>query len=328
VRIFDFDPAEHREHYRRHGWVHIPGGIDPEFLEHLRAFAAASLDESKLDAFAIRGKKEQSLFTFPPEADYPGELFDRIAELCDLDRPAMTLSERHIQIYDPGADPEPPAHKDRFASQVSVGFSIDIPEESRLVLYPEVQRSVNPFNTSAGLRASLHPHELPEVVLRRAPEVVIADRPGDIVAFQGNSTWHLRRNAAGAINLYVKLNDFDCDPLGEDPRTPERRERSLSLLGDEARFAGLVPLRSRRLDTVTHEETRAGVEVLRAQVFGDDPFPLTAAQLELLHRADGGTTVAELVDSVATDGADERRRLREDVAALVRLGAIDLVEAR
>ena len=143
----------------------------------------------------------------------------------------MTLSERHINGYDSAADPEPAPHKDRYASQISVGLSIDIPAGSQLVIYPYDHLELNPFNTAADLYDSLPAHEKPEVVVRSAREVVIDDRPGDVVVFHGNCTWHLRRNSADSYNLYFKFNDFDCDPLGEDPATPARREATLAALG-------------------------------------------------------------------------------------------------
>jgi hypothetical protein len=327
MRIFAFDPADHRDRYEDQGYVHIRGGIDPEFLQHLQEFARRSLEETRLEGFAIKGKKEQSLFDFPGDVDYPDEIFDAIAALCGLDREGMTLSERHIQAYDDDADPEPAAHKDRFPSQVSVGFAIDIPADSQLVLYPHDERQLNPFNTSAGLRESLQPHELPEVALRDARAVEIDDAAGDVVAFPGSTTWHLRRRSAGAVNLYVKLNDFDCDPLGEDPRTPGRRDRSLALLG-ESGDEGLderVPRLSRRFDTVDRRTTRPGREVLLGSVFGERTFPLTTTQLELLRAVDGRSRAGELIAAVSTDGAVERARLREELGLLVRNGALDLV---
>ncbi len=129
----------------------------------------------------------------------------------------MTLSERHIQAYEANANPEPQAHKDRFPSQVSVGFSVEIPSESRLVLYPYDHRELNPFNAAAALVRSLQPDQLPGVILRDAREVELADRAGDVVMFPGSTTWHLRRQSAGAVNLYVKMNDFDCDPARGGP---------------------------------------------------------------------------------------------------------------
>src|SRR5205823_2127804 len=127
------------------------------------------------------GKKEQSLFEFPEGVDYPRELFDIVAAVCGLNRATMTLSERHIQCYEPDAAPEPPAHKDRFPSQVSVGLSIEIPDESSLVLYPYEHRGVNAFNKAADFSASLQPEERPEVVLKGAREGELKDRPRDVV---------------------------------------------------------------------------------------------------------------------------------------------------
>ena len=218
MKIFDFDPAEYRKHFEDEGWVHIKNGIGSEFLTELQDFARRSLEETKLDQFAIKGKKEQSLYEFPDGAEFPGEIFDAVSVVCGLNRATMTVSERHIQAYEADANPDPEAHKDRYPSQVSLGFSIDIPSASRLVLYPYDHRSLNPFNSAATFQRSLQPHEHPNEALKSAREVELADEAGDVVMFHGSTTWHLRRHAANAVNLYVKLNDFDCDPLGEDPR--------------------------------------------------------------------------------------------------------------
>src|SRR5947209_513982 len=110
MRIFDFDVADARRQYNEQGWVHIRSGMDADFLASLRDFVGSSLDENKLDRHRIKGKKEQSLYSFPAETDFPGELFDVIAEVCGLNRATMTLSERHIQAYDEAANPNPQAH--------------------------------------------------------------------------------------------------------------------------------------------------------------------------------------------------------------------------
>jgi hypothetical protein len=327
MRIFAFDPAEYRDQYAEQGWVHIKEGINDEFLAELREFTQQSLLATKLDQFAIKGKKEQSLYEFSDRVDFPDELFDVVASVCALNRETMTLSERHIQAYESNADPEPPAHKDRFPSQVSVGFSIDIPRESRLILYPYDHRELNPFNASAALRQSLQPHELPEVVLKSAREVEIADEPGDVVMFPGSTTWHLRRNAARAVNLYVKFNDFDCDPLGEDPSTPLRRERTLALLstrnGD--RLGECVPLLSRRLDFVSRQYVlREWQETLHAALYGEEPFGLTRAQLDLIRMVDGRRTLKSVIDEVARNerSADT---VEADALRLLERGALDLI---
>ena len=196
-------------------------------------------------------------------------------------------------------------------------MSIEIPEESRLVLYPYDHREVNPFNSAIGLRRSLQPDQLPEVVLPHAREVELADRARDVVAFPGSSTWHLRRRAAGALNLYMKFNDFGCDPLGEDPRTEGVRSASVAALGNGSVDA-LAAVLGRRFDSVARRSTRATeAEVLEAQVYGEEAFGITDAQLAALKLADGRRSVRELV---AESGAE-----RADVLRLVELGALDLL---
>ena len=58
----------------------------------------------------------------------------------------------------------------------------------------------------------------------------IYDEPGDVMMFPGSAVWHLRRNSANTVNLYLKCNDFDCDPLAEDPSTERRRLDTADLL--------------------------------------------------------------------------------------------------
>jgi hypothetical protein len=321
MKMFTFDPADYRQAYADNGWVHIPGGIDPEFLAALRAFIAENRTQS-LDRWAL-GDKTQLLYEFPESVDYPGELFDTIAAMCGLNRPSMTLSERHIKLYEDDADPEPHAHKDRYASQVSVGLSIDIPAGSQLVLYPHDHVGVNYYNTAADFRNSLHPHELPEVVVKTAREVVIDDKAGDVVAFRGSALWHLRRNAASATNMYLKLNDFEADPLGEDPVTPVRRAQTLERVTNGAAIGDLVAVSGRRLDFVSRHYTRDWDEVLQANIFGERPFGLSPVQYKLLQAADGSKTVAQLASKMGD--ALNGRSVEEEAKVLAERGALDLV---
>src|SRR3954451_17946404 len=326
MKVFDFDPRDHADAYRDEGYVHIREGMSREFHAALVEYAERELTSHKLDDFAIKGKKEQSLYDFPDEVDIT-ELYDVVCATCGLDRASVTLSERHIQIYEASAAPEPPAHKDRFPSQVSMGFSISIPAESKLVLYPYSHREVNPFNTSAGLARHLQPHELPQVALKDARELVLDDADRDIVMFPGSTTWHLRRNAANALNLYLKFNDFGCDPLGEDPFTEGRRARTLAAVSGPAESArALFPVLSRRLDTVSRTATRDGWrEVLEARVFGEEPIGLTELQHEALTTLDGRETAAALASRLA--GASDAAEAATQVLRLAELGALDLVDS-
>jgi hypothetical protein len=321
MKIFNFDPAGHRETYAKHGWVHIPGGIDPEFLAYLQDFTARRFREQHVEGKAIGGAKEQALFEFPAATEFPGELFDSIATVAGLDREGMTLSERHIKAYDSDAPDYPVAHKDRFASQVSVGLSIDIPEDSYLVLYPHTDVSVNPYNVSPQLLQSLEPHERPEVVLEDAPEVRIHDKPGDVVMFRGSAVWHLRRFAANATNLYLKMNEFNSDPLGEDPATDERQRRTRELAATaNGHTPALVPIMARRLDVVARQVSRDGQEVRQAHVWEEAPVVLNQVEWDVLHAIDGNRNVAELVNGhnlEAVEGAVRRMAQR---------GVIELVD--
>ena len=316
MKIFAVDPADYRDQYERNGWVHIPGGIDPEFLRYLQDFTAKRFEEKHVEGKAIGGAKEQALFEFPAEADFPGELFDSIAAVAGLNREGMTLSERHIKAYDSDAPDYPVAHKDRFASQVSVGLSIDIPEDSYLVLYPHTDVSVNPYNVSPQLLASLEPHERPEVVLEDAPEIRIDDQPGDVVMFPGSAVWHLRRFAANATNLYLKMNDFNSDPLGEDPSTEPRQQRTLELAASaNGNAPALRPVMSRRLDVVARQRSRDGQEVLQAHVWEEMPVVLSQAEWDVLHAIDGYKSVGELGITGAEDAV--RRLAQRGVIELV-----------
>jgi hypothetical protein len=251
-------------------------------------------------------------------------MFDVVSALTGLKRATMTLSERHINGYDAHADPDPAPHKDRYPSQISVGLSIQIPADSQLVMYPFDHLELNPFNTAAELYESLPPEQKPEIVMRSAREVVIDDHDGDVVAFYGNKTWHLRRNSADSYNLYLKFNDFDCDPLGEDPTTPRRREDTLAALDGDIK--GLVPVVSRRLDSVSriharHEWMETSV---RAKLWGLEETTLTPAEFALLRSLSGDRDVASLSESGGPEGNSD---VVEAVRSMARAGVVDLLDA-
>lgn len=327
MRIFDFDPVALAAKYREQGYVHIPNGVTPEFLAAMKQFVDQSFSSHQVQGTAIGGDKTQALFEFPPEADFPGELFDMISSMCGLDRASMTLSERHIKAYEHDAAPDPRAHKDRVSSKVSVGLSIDIPAGSTLILYPDDDRSVNPFNVAPALLQSLEADRQPDVILKGAREVVIEDRPGDVIVFAGSSTWHLRRNSARAVNMYLKVNDFNSDPLGEDPSTEQRRRETVELAQSPAGtngFKSAVAVLARRLDTVTRQLTRNDwEEVVQANIWNERPVALSETDLALLRAIDGHTSVGTVIDRVSGDGV-EASELEASVRRLADRGVIDL----
>ena len=316
MKIFAFDPADYREQYRTQGWVHIRNGVTREFFAALRQFADEHFAEHQVEGRAIAGAKTQALYEFPTETAFPDELFDVVAATCGLERETMTLSERHVKWYDADADPNPTAHKDRLASKVSMGISIHVPKGSELLVYPRDHVSVNPFNVSATFPQSLGPEERPEVALKDAQPVVIEDQPGDVMMFPGSAVWHLRRKPAGAMNLYLKLNDFNSDPLGEDPTTPAMREATVAAL-DNGRVDGMRVLLGRRMDAITRLHTRhLWDEVLLADVWDSQPVRLTDAQFRVLQQVDGRRTFGDLLAAGAS---------RDDLVRLAECGVLDLV---
>jgi hypothetical protein len=321
MKIFDFDPTELRETYRGQGWVHIPGGATPEFVDYVRTFVSDHGPGGALSGKGLAGAKDQLLLDFPPRADYTTEVFDCMAALCELERSTMTLSERHVKVYDAEAAPNPRPHKDRYASQVSVGISIDVAPDSRLLLYPYDALDVNPM-LRPGLIHTLPPDQQPEVALRDTRPVEIADAPGDVQVFAGSAVWHARRNSAGTVLVYFKLNDFGCDPLAEDPRTPDVREHTIAVLEDADEFLASVPWFSRRFESVTREYSRADWgESLLLNVWDQPARRISEEDVTLLHAVDGIASVEDLIARAGGDAdviAAAYRRLAE-------LGAIDLV---
>jgi hypothetical protein len=252
---------------------------------------------------------------------------DAVARVCGLDPTSLVLSERHIKAYEPKAIPDPLAHKDRFASEVSVGFSVKVPEGSTLVLYPYDELDVNPFNSSTELRASLKPEDLPEVTLKNGRRIAINDRPRDVIMFRGNAIWHLRSKPAGTVMLYLKLNSFNCDPLGEDPATTAFRKRTQDLLTQaDAHFEAMVPLLGRRLDYVQRRCNRDWKEVIGVILWGERHFSIDEDDLRALQAVDGRRTVRDIVEAMNDELSWNVRSGK--LRYLAARGAIDLVPVK
>jgi hypothetical protein len=246
------------------------------------------------------------------------QLFDAASTIASLDRSRLTLSERHVNVYAADAAPFPRPHKDRLASQVSIGISIDVPPGSHLVLWPDDDRYPNPLQRP-GLTESLPPESIPEASLAGARPVCIYDRPGDVVLFAGSAMWHTRHNPADAVVVYFKCNDFGSDPLGEDPGTEAVEECSRSLARSGVLPGTYVSL-ARRFEAISREhELRLDAQWVNVHVAGKPPRRVTASECAILEAVDGGTTVAELCAKSVADV--------DSVVRLVDLGALELRQA-
>jgi len=290
--VFCFEPSDYTESYSENGYVHIPGGASPEFMRYALHFTKTCIGEEgdgKLGRWQFKGKKRQFLMEFPDNSDYPEGLYNVVATVAGLDIDRMMIGERHIKIYDHNAQASPPPHKDRLASEVTVGIGLKVPEESRVVMYPNHERTVNPYQSTKEWRDSLDEVDLPEKVLEGIEPVEIDMRVSDVVMFAGNSIYHERINPSNTWVLYMKFNGMRLDPICEDPKTLPQRDRSLELLGsssDEELLHSKVEV-SPRLEKVSRQYSRMHwMEIIHGHIVGENTFRLSETEFAALRVLD------------------------------------------
>ncbi|WP_263368599.1 hypothetical protein [Edaphobacter bradus] len=322
TKMFTFDADNYADVFANNGYVHIPEGLSEEFHARLVKYVEDSFDKKHLKDFA-RGDKQQALFEFL-EPEHYDELREVVAAICGVEASSLTLSERHIKEYEPGAAPYPLAHKDRFGSEIAVGFSIRVPVGSTLVIYPEHDLSANPFNSTAELRSSFSANAHPEAGLKHALRVEIQDQPRGVQLFRGNMMWHLREHGAGTTVLYLKLNTYNCDTLGEDPHSVEVRQRTLSIVDSSPfEWAASIPVIARRVDYIQRRYNRDWNEVFGVVIYGQPHTTITEAEFEALRLMDGQRTVTEI--SQRTEQLCKGRDVREAIRLLAQRGIVDLL---
>ncbi len=213
--VFKYDPGEAREEFKTRGYVHLKDLLDDGFLKHLTSFYEESQAsaQNEQENWQIYGKKRQYLFDFQSKDDAL-EFRDGMAKLLGYDKDDLTISERHLKVYDEGAEPWPAPHKDRAASSVSIGLPVHLPEGSTVCVFPELEFGPNPEERAVFMTDRDHPDL--EKIYSKEKAVMLHERVGDLVVFLGSSIFHERVKAAGAAILYVKVNDDGRDPLGEN----------------------------------------------------------------------------------------------------------------
>jgi len=342
MKVFTFTPNALAAEYGKKGYVHVKDAVSEEFLECARQQLALcrGSGQNELGTREIKNKKKQYLFEMPDEK-FLSDLREAIGALTSLPAARMTLSERHIMIYDDRASAEPPLHKDRVASEVSVGIPLEVPAEARVALLPDVAKGPNvldgaiycPRNMPIPIRSAtawnLDDSEYPRSVSYDAGELVELDaRPGDLVVFAGSSIYHGRLHGGKSAALYFKFNTMGLDPLGEDPTTPVQRERGKAISlekNDEELLQSPVGL-SPRLRYVNRCYTRPDwTPVLQAAVSGEKDFTLSEDDSNFIMNLKKGRTVRETLTSL---GVPEEQQLSHmaRIRRLGRLGAIDFVE--
>jgi len=300
--VFDFDPTAYAEEFRSKGYVLIKDGVTPEFIGLARKqLAAYRRDSSRfLSDWEIENKKQQYLFDFPDADDNAllRGVMDTIAAVTGMASDKVTVSECHLKIYAPNAHPNPPAHKDRFASKIAVGIPLFMPTESAVIVYPNQSRDVNEFDSAEEWRNSLAESELPENALKNVKPENLFVGIGDVVMLSGSALYHERENGANAVLLYLKFNDMGLDPLAEDPFVDARRTATLenaARLKDRDLLESVVEL-SPRLVRISRHHTRNGWGTfLTAQAAGGNPFSLSEDEWALLRRIRSGQTARELL---------------------------------
>jgi hypothetical protein len=217
-RLFTFAPTDYAAHYREHGYALVTGGVSAEFLDFIEAeLAHCEREQDDISSkFDKRGRKQQYLFNFPEQLSFVTELVTTMGRLTGLPADELVISERHIKVYPVDARPDPPPHKDRRASQLALGIPIVSPPEARLYLYPHHQRYENPFDSYDEFVRSLAEADRPENSLKGVDPVVVDPQPGDLIVFEGSSIYHERMRAAGSKILYLKMNAFGLNPIGEN----------------------------------------------------------------------------------------------------------------
>ncbi len=325
-RIFRFNPADYAGQFAKEGYVHIRQGVTEDFYRKMVQQVEESMKSKTMKDYAFNDK-QQAMYEFPEGGDYAEEVCQAVAGVTGLPAEDILMSERHVKAYDADAAPEPNAHKDRYASQISLGLSVHVKEGSTLVLYPYDELDINPFNTSREMRTSLSADRYPEPRLKKGRRVEIKDTARDVIMFRGHKIWHLRANPALTTMLYLKLNAFNCDPLGEDRKTEAMKQQTLAfaeLPNDE--LEKRVPLIGRRVDYMHTLYTRDWKEVLGVVLFGEKHFTIDDHEMRLMRAIDGNRTVGVLAR--AASEITDRATTLAGVRRLARRGVIDLVVAR
>jgi hypothetical protein len=126
--------------------------------------------------------------------------------------------------------------------------------------------------------------------------------------------------------LYFKLNALNCDPLGEDRRTPEFARRTQAALElDDGQLARLVPMVGRRVDFIHRLYNRDWREIIGVVLWGEKHFTIDEDELAMLRAMDGRRTVGDVAAVTGAGGTNGDSALSK-VRRLARRGVIDLLQ--
>jgi hypothetical protein len=141
--------------------------------------------------------------------------------------------------------------------------------------------------------------------------------------FRGHTTWHLRVNPALTTMLYMKVNALNCDPLGEDDRTPMFRQRTEAAIAkSDSELEKYVPMVGRRVDYIHKHYDRMWHEVPGVVLFGEKHFTLDDDEFKFLRAVDGTKSVAAILRAIESQ---DRAGMLGKVRRIAQRGVVDLV---
>lgn len=214
-RAFSTDLTSHKATFIDQGFAIIPDALSRDFIELLAKYCeqikAGTLEE--IQSRNMYGWKHQYRLEFPSD-EFVRSFLQGISDVTGIDPQDLTISERHLYLYYDGAQNFPPPHQDRYSSQFTVGFPIEISETSRVCLLPDLKRDENRAETAFYIDVE-DAGELEE--LYSGPSVLqVKGELGDMHLFHGSKLFHGRINPSGCIICYIKLNARGSDPLNEN----------------------------------------------------------------------------------------------------------------
>lgn len=213
--MFNYDPAQYRDALARDGYVHLRDLLTQDFIQSLQETFERAMtgDDSESSDWKITGKKRQFVFDFPSRD--AAEAFRKgMAELTGIPTEDLTVSERHIKLYDGEANPFPAPHKDRAASSYSIGLPISLSEGSTVCVFPDLDPGLNEEERAVFLAPQ--DGQSPEDLYASDRAHFLNEKLGDVIVFLGSALYHERVRAAGTAVLYIKVNGDGRDPLGEN----------------------------------------------------------------------------------------------------------------
>jgi hypothetical protein len=136
--------------------------------------------------------------------------------------------------------------------------------------------------------------------------------------------WHMREHGAGTTVLYLKLNTFNCDTLGEDPHSSEIRQRTLSMVNSSSStWMASIPVIARRVDYIHRRYNRDWNELFGVVIYGQPHATITDAEFAALRSMDGQRTLAEISSQIEQSG--NSNDMHETIRHLAQRGIVDLL---